>query len=77
MPENYISALETLLESKKSEAKLALVNKKQEEEIHYLQNLFQVGRLHHSSASKIGDNGVKPDTWYVLNANGEFEEADG
>ncbi|MGL9724504.1 Rha family transcriptional regulator [Sodalis sp. (in: enterobacteria)] len=43
LPENYISALEALLESKKSEAMLALVNKKQEEEIHCLQNLFQVG----------------------------------
>ncbi|MEN3258503.1 hypothetical protein AAH678_06820 [Sodalis endosymbiont of Spalangia cameroni] len=30
----------------------------------------------HIRASKVGDNGVKPDTWYVLNANGEFEEAD-
>ncbi|AHF74190.1 c-type lectin precursor family member (2D393) / c-type lectin precursor family member (2D393) [Candidatus Sodalis pierantonius str. SOPE] len=27
-------------------------------------------------ASKVGDNGVKSDTWYVLNANGAFEEAD-
>ncbi|MGL9724861.1 hypothetical protein [Sodalis sp. (in: enterobacteria)] len=43
LPENYISALEALLESKKSEAMLALVNKKQEEKIHSLQNLFQVG----------------------------------
>lgn len=43
LPENYISALEALLESKKSEATLALVNKKQEEEIHCLQNLFQTG----------------------------------
>ncbi|CAK8736828.1 hypothetical protein SODG_000541 [Sodalis praecaptivus] len=43
LPENYISALEALLESKKSEAMLALVNKKQEEEIHCLQNLFQTG----------------------------------
>ncbi|MGL9725055.1 Rha family transcriptional regulator, partial [Sodalis sp. (in: enterobacteria)] len=43
LPENYISALEALLESKKSEATLALVNKMQEEEIHCLQNLFQVG----------------------------------
>ncbi|MGL9734753.1 MAG: hypothetical protein ACR5LF_00365 [Symbiopectobacterium sp.] len=43
LPENYISALEALLESKKSEEALALVNKKQEEEIHCLQNLFQTG----------------------------------
>ncbi|WP_176579767.1 replication endonuclease [Sodalis glossinidius] len=33
------------------------------------------GDIIHIRASKIGDNGVKPDTWYVLNANGEFEEA--
>ncbi|WP_438813270.1 hypothetical protein [Symbiopectobacterium sp.] len=35
--------MEALLESKKSEEALALVNKKQEEEIHCLQNLFQTG----------------------------------
>ncbi|OIV47588.1 hypothetical protein BK025_02935 [Sodalis sp. TME1] len=34
------------------------------------------GDIIHIRASKVGDNGVKPDTWYVLNANGEFEEAD-
>ncbi|BAE74417.1 hypothetical protein SGGMMB4_02542 [Sodalis glossinidius str. 'morsitans'] len=35
------------------------------------------GDIIHIRASKIGDNGVKLDTWYVLNANGEFEEDDG
>ncbi|BAE74316.1 hypothetical protein SGGMMB4_02332 [Sodalis glossinidius str. 'morsitans'] len=35
-----------------------------------------LGDIIHIRASKVGDNGVKPDTWYVLNANGEFEEAD-
>ncbi|MEN3260103.1 hypothetical protein AAH678_15345 [Sodalis endosymbiont of Spalangia cameroni] len=34
------------------------------------------GDIIHIRASKVGDNGVKPDTWYVLNASGEFEEAD-
>ncbi|MEN3257500.1 hypothetical protein AAH678_01500 [Sodalis endosymbiont of Spalangia cameroni] len=34
------------------------------------------GDIIHIRASKVSDNGVKPDTWYVLNANGEFEEAD-
>ncbi|MGL9725056.1 DUF7666 domain-containing protein [Sodalis sp. (in: enterobacteria)] len=34
------------------------------------------GDIIHIRASKVGDNGVKPDTWYVLNANGAFEEAD-
>ncbi|WP_341532818.1 hypothetical protein [Sodalis glossinidius] len=34
------------------------------------------GDIIHIRASKIGDNGVKPDTWYVLNANGAFEKVD-
>ncbi|WP_290604897.1 hypothetical protein [Arsenophonus sp. ENCA] len=34
------------------------------------------GGIIHIRASKVGDNGVKPDTWYVLNASGAFEEAD-
>lgn len=34
------------------------------------------GDIIHIRASKVGDNGVKPDTWYVLNANGAFEEVD-
>ncbi|CAK8741316.1 hypothetical protein SODG_004729 [Sodalis praecaptivus] len=32
------------------------------------------GGIIHIRASKVGNNGVKPDTWYVLNANDEFEE---
>lgn len=43
LPENYISALEALLESKKSEAALVLVNKEQEAKIHDLKNLFKEG----------------------------------
>ncbi|MGG2141673.1 phage antirepressor KilAC domain-containing protein [Symbiopectobacterium sp. RP] len=43
LPENYISALEALLESKKSEAALALVNKEQEAELHDLKSLFKEG----------------------------------
>ena len=27
-------------------------------------------------ASKVGENGIKPNVWYVLNANGEFVEAE-
>ncbi len=34
------------------------------------------GRLIHIRASKVGENGVKPDTWYQLNAEGEFVEFD-
>ena len=30
------------------------------------------GRLLHIRASKVGDNGIKPDVWYTLDANGEF-----
>ncbi|MFU6909911.1 hypothetical protein ACM76C_03805 [Pseudomonas aeruginosa] len=32
------------------------------------------GRLIHIRASKVGENGVEPDTWYQLNAEGEFVE---
>jgi transcription elongation factor len=32
------------------------------------------GRLIHISSSKVGENGVKPDTWYVLDADGTFVE---
>ena len=32
------------------------------------------GVLIHIRASKIGENGIKPDTWYVLNERGEFVE---
>ena len=30
--------------------------------------------IRHIRASKVGENGVKPDTWYVLDDNGEFKE---
>lgn len=33
------------------------------------------GEIVHIRASKVGDNGIKPDTWYELNAEGEFVEA--
>ncbi|MBG4071443.1 hypothetical protein I4944_29865 [Pseudomonas aeruginosa] len=32
------------------------------------------GRLIHIRASKVGENGVEPDTWYQLSADGEFVE---
>ena len=32
------------------------------------------GELIHVRASKVGDNDIKPDTWYSLNANGDFVE---
>lgn len=32
------------------------------------------GRLIHVRASKVGENGVEPNTWYQLNADGEFVE---
>ncbi|EPB6943457.1 hypothetical protein ACRRN0_000838 [Pseudomonas aeruginosa] len=32
------------------------------------------GRLIHIRASKVGENGVKPDTWYQLSTEGEFVE---
>ena len=32
------------------------------------------GNLRHIRASKVGENGVKPDTFYILNDSGEFEE---
>ncbi|HCE6055947.1 TPA: hypothetical protein NHL12_001157 [Pseudomonas aeruginosa] len=34
------------------------------------------GRIIHIRASKVGENGVKPDTWYQLSAEGEFVEFD-
>ena len=34
------------------------------------------GRLVHIRASKVGDNGIKPDTWYALDATGEFVEVE-
>ena len=32
------------------------------------------GELIHIRASKVGDNGIKPDVWYTLNEDGEFIE---
>ena len=32
------------------------------------------GTLIHIRASKVGENGIKPDTWYTLNSYGEFVE---
>ncbi|HGP4140081.1 TPA: hypothetical protein ACLLGK_003738, partial [Enterobacter roggenkampii] len=32
------------------------------------------GELIHVRASKVGENGIKPDTWYTLNEDGQFEE---
>ncbi|HAG0017526.1 TPA: hypothetical protein G8O67_004912 [Salmonella enterica] len=32
------------------------------------------GELIHIRASKVGENGIKPDTWYTLNADGQFVE---
>ena len=32
------------------------------------------GELIHIRASKVGENGIKPDTWYTLNKDGEFVE---
>ncbi len=34
------------------------------------------GKLRHIRASKVGENGIKPDTFYVLNDAGEFQEAE-
>ncbi|EHU2470333.1 hypothetical protein A0147_RS16260, partial [Acinetobacter baumannii] len=33
------------------------------------------GEILHIRASKVGENGVKADTWYQLDANGQFVEA--
>ena len=32
------------------------------------------GTYEHIRAAKVGDNGIKPDTWYSLGADGEFVE---
>jgi len=34
------------------------------------------GNLIHVRASKVGENGIKPDAWYVLDADGNFVEVD-
>ncbi|HDU2630026.1 TPA: hypothetical protein RFB63_001640, partial [Yersinia enterocolitica] len=33
------------------------------------------GEIIHIRASKVGENGIKPDVWYSLNEDGEFEES--
>ena len=33
------------------------------------------GNILHIRASKVGQNGIKPDTFYILNQQGDFEEA--
>ena len=32
------------------------------------------GEIAHIRASKVGENGIKPNVWYSLNDKGEFEE---
>jgi hypothetical protein len=32
------------------------------------------GSIRHIRASKVGENGIKADTWYQLNYSGEFVE---
>ncbi|HBV8348775.1 TPA: hypothetical protein MD710_004541, partial [Serratia marcescens] len=32
------------------------------------------GELIHIRASKVGENGIKPNAWYTLNEDGQFEE---
>ncbi|WP_241087574.1 hypothetical protein [Candidatus Vondammii sp. HM_W22] len=39
----------------------------------YRDNDYQ---LIHIRASKVGDNGIEPDTWYSLDKDGEFIQAD-
>ncbi|MBT3042228.1 MAG: hypothetical protein KME67_05140 [Candidatus Thiodiazotropha sp. (ex Codakia orbicularis)] len=34
------------------------------------------GEIIHIRASKVGENGIKPDTWYELDADGEFVEVE-
>ena len=34
------------------------------------------GELMHIKASKVGENGIKPDTWYTLDESGEFVEVE-
>jgi hypothetical protein len=38
-------------------------------------NHDRAGNLRHIRASKVGENGIRPDVFYTLNADGEFEEA--
>jgi hypothetical protein len=32
------------------------------------------GTIKHIKSSLVGENGIKPDTWYTLNEHGEFVE---
>jgi len=32
------------------------------------------GEIVHIRASKVGENGIKPNVWYVLDADGNFQE---
>lgn len=34
------------------------------------------GNLMHIKASKVGENGIKANTWYTLDVNGEFIEVE-
>ncbi|EKP5433705.1 hypothetical protein P3N87_003920, partial [Salmonella enterica] len=34
------------------------------------------GKLIHIRASKVGENGIMPDTWYQLDEDGEFVECE-
>jgi hypothetical protein len=38
-------------------------------------NRDEDGNIRHIRASKVGENGIKPDTWYALNDSGEFIES--
>ena len=40
--------------------------------IRQFDNLYSLNDLH--KASKVGDNGIKPDTWYRLDESGNFQE---
>ena len=33
------------------------------------------GAIRHIRASKVGENGIKPDVWYILDESGKFKEA--
>ena len=37
-------------------------------------NHDDVGNIRHIRASKVGDNGIEPNVWYLLNDDGEFIE---
>jgi hypothetical protein len=41
----------------------------------FLVNRAPDGKIRHVFASKVGDNGIKPDTFYTLNAKGNAVEA--